>query len=145
MSVLYWSACSSGLAINEKASLWSVSDTCRRMIGRHARGIATSGFVFNEEASLQAANAMRRHATGRCFRGIVSSDFWRFFECGRVLWGFLYRVQGAFVLFHKMKIFLRASEFFLLLAFSGEFPPLPSFSFFLRFYSVGLFRSTWIP
>uniref|UniRef100_A0A2N9F1I8 Uncharacterized protein n=1 Tax=Fagus sylvatica TaxID=28930 RepID=A0A2N9F1I8_FAGSY len=33
------------LAINEKASLRSVSDTCRRVIGRHARGIASSGFV----------------------------------------------------------------------------------------------------
>ena len=45
--------------------------------------------------------------------------------------GFLYRVQGAFDLFHKTKISLRAFEFFLLLAFSGEFPPPPSFSFFL--------------
>ena len=59
----------------KKASLRSVRDTCRHMIGRHARGIVTSGFVFNEEASLQAANATCRHTTGRCFRGVVSSDF----------------------------------------------------------------------
>jgi hypothetical protein len=149
----------------KKVSLRSASDTCRRMIGRHARGIASSGFVtrvvmrlvvaleaplrqifvFNEEASLRAANATCRHATGRCFRCVVSSDFWRFFECGRVLWGFYTEFKGLFVLFPKAKIFLRASESLLLLAFSGEFPPLPSFSFFLRFSSVGLFRSTWIP
>uniref|UniRef100_A0A2N9HD79 Transposase (putative) gypsy type domain-containing protein n=1 Tax=Fagus sylvatica TaxID=28930 RepID=A0A2N9HD79_FAGSY len=69
----------------KKASLRSVSDTCRRMIGRHTRGIASSGFVtrvvmrlvvaleaplrqifvFNEEASFRAANATCRHATGR--------------------------------------------------------------------------------
>ena len=68
----------------KKASLRSVRDTCRHMIGRHARGIVTSGFVFNEEASLQMANATCHYATGRCFRGVVSSDFWRFFEgfCG---------------------------------------------------------------
>ena len=91
------------LAINEKASLWSVSDTCRCMIGRHARGIATSSFVFNEEASLQAANATRRHATGRCFRDVVSSDFWRFFECGRVLWGFSTEFKGLLSCFTKRK------------------------------------------
>jgi hypothetical protein len=51
-------------------------------------------FVFNEEASLQAASATCRHATGRCFRGVVSSGFWRFFECGRVLWGFYTEFEG---------------------------------------------------
>uniref|UniRef100_A0A2N9GTV2 Transposase (putative) gypsy type domain-containing protein n=1 Tax=Fagus sylvatica TaxID=28930 RepID=A0A2N9GTV2_FAGSY len=69
----------------KKASLQSVGDTCRRMIGRHARGIASSSFVtrvvmrlvvvleaplrqifvFNEVASLRVANATCRHATGR--------------------------------------------------------------------------------
>jgi hypothetical protein len=33
-------------AINEKASLRSVSDTCRRVIGRHARGVLSSDFCL---------------------------------------------------------------------------------------------------
>jgi hypothetical protein len=65
-------------------------------------------FVFNEEASLQAASATCRHATGRCFRGVVSSDFWRFFECGRVLWGFYTEFEG-FLSYSQNENFLWAS------------------------------------
>ncbi len=96
------------------------------MIGRHARGIVSSSFVtravtrlvvvleapfrqifvFNEVASLRAANATCRHATGRCFRCVVSSDFWRFFECGRVLWGFYTEFEGFCPIYKTEKVSL---------------------------------------
>ena len=49
-------------------------------------------FVFNEKASLQVAGDTCHHATGRCVRGVVLSDFWRFFEYGGFLVGFLYYI-----------------------------------------------------
>ncbi len=91
-------------------------------------------FVFNEEASLQAASDTCHYATSRRVRGVASSDFWRFFEYGGFLVGFLYRIWEAFCLIHttKRKISLGECLSFLSLHFSVSFPPFP-FSSFFRF------------
>uniref|UniRef100_A0A2N9INU5 Transposase (putative) gypsy type domain-containing protein n=1 Tax=Fagus sylvatica TaxID=28930 RepID=A0A2N9INU5_FAGSY len=88
-------------SFNEEASLQAASDTCHyanwsACSRRHFRQI----FVFNEEASLQAASDTCHYATGRHVRGVVSSDFWRFFEYGGFLVGFLYRIWEVFCLIH---------------------------------------------